>query len=49
MYEATQQPVVSPDIVVSLFAVALGFAAAGLAIGSSACVSQASGCSKSGR
>ena len=30
MYEATQQPVVSPDIVVSLFAVALGFAAAGL-------------------
>jgi uncharacterized protein DUF6949 len=30
MYEATQQPVVSPDIVESLFAVALGFAVAGL-------------------
>ena len=30
MYEAMQQPAISPDIVESLFAVALGFAVAGL-------------------
>ena len=30
MYEAMQQPAISPDIVKSLFAVALGFAVAGL-------------------
>ncbi len=30
MYEAMQQPVISPDIVESLFAIALGFAVAGL-------------------
>ena len=53
MYEAMPQPAISPDIIESLFAIAMGFAVAGLCASGyrlfGEYVSRASACSKSDR